>query len=604
MPHQGNIYLHYGLVLLVKPLPDKRYDGSQLDPPPTEEAIRAHAMRHLLRRFFKGKRDNTQAGEDRTYVEGFLRNWVKVSRITKVDEVSSSGITDAGPAVFVLIDTNPIDVESRTDVIGYDDFREKVRGVAPCAHVEQFRIKIECITTDGLTLGNDGIGTSGIGDPDDQDGMYHLASRICSAFVEYRILWGKTSPLLQSVPFDPVPLADIQPKHSRKNVGTVFRKIMDVQDAVDLACGCLDGAMNYFPPVPEQMRDVFEGLDTESSAVKVRYKFPFGVWFRGAARICLGLEPSLFRHVPWEDPNKVHHGCEKRRREQRVVFDECSMVNHYREYLPDMPSRYGPMFDWLCLMQEHGAPTRLLDWTENILYALYFAVREREVDCDGAVWILNAGRLNEITRLSTSRRYVCFPNSADVHLRTAMAISHTWTGLRRSLAKLGLWEQVRGALKRRDILEGTRHWPEMQERMLGKLPQMNGSTNAMGRRLSLEGKLQCPVAVFPGRGNRRLAAQLGAFTLHGGKTYDSELRNSFEGRDRFADPLSLVRLNDRVMNTEVEGKRFLDVWVVPSGSKRKIREQLKRLGVHAASVFPDLEYQSEYMKREWMIGED
>jgi hypothetical protein len=68
---------------------------------------------------------------------------------------------------------------------------------------------------------------------------------------------------------------------------------------------------------------------------------------------------------------------------------------------------------------------------------------------------------------------------------------------------------------------------------------------------------------------------------------------------RLADPGLLVELNKKVVHEE--GKQFLDVFVVPSGSKRKIREQLKRLGVHAAAVFPELDYQSEYIMREWMI---
>ena len=40
-------------------------------------------------------------------------------------------------------------------------------------------------------------------------------------------------------------------------------------------------------------------------------------------------------------------------------------------------------------MQHSGAPTRLLDWTEGALIALYFAVRNKLDETDAAVWVLN-----------------------------------------------------------------------------------------------------------------------------------------------------------------------------------------------------------------------
>lgn len=51
---------------------------------------------------------------------------------------------------------------------------------------------------------------------------------------------------------------------------------------------------------------------------------------------------------------------------------------------------------WLLLMQHYGLPTRLLDWSESLLTALYFSVSDPKYDTvDGALWALDASQFNK-----------------------------------------------------------------------------------------------------------------------------------------------------------------------------------------------------------------
>lgn len=108
----------------------------------------------------------------------------------------------------------------------------------------------------------------------------------------------------------------------------------------------------------------------------------WGPWFRGHRDAAWGLTPTLYR----DDPPK---------RGIRVVEDEIR-----QEFIVRAPSlsaeRPQNSWDWYCLMQHSGAPTRLLDWTEGALIALYFAIRNKMDANDAAVWVLNPWTLNEL----------------------------------------------------------------------------------------------------------------------------------------------------------------------------------------------------------------
>ena len=99
-------------------------------------------------------------------------------------------------------------------------------------------------------------------------------------------------------------------------------------------------------------------------------------WFRGQSKVTWKLLPSLAR---------VEGGLER----------ELSFLARFRQNAALLVQQPSPVseWEWLTIMQHYQVPTRLLDWTESPLVALYFAI-ENHLDKDGALWILDPERLN------------------------------------------------------------------------------------------------------------------------------------------------------------------------------------------------------------------
>jgi hypothetical protein len=80
--------------------------------------------------------------------------------------------------------------------------------------------------------------------------------------------------------------------------------------------------------------------------------------------------------------------------EREVLLRFQRRAHHYIPNPPDDED----VLDWLALMQYHGVPTRLLDWTLSPYVALYFAFETSLPDTDCAVWAINTGWLSERAR--------------------------------------------------------------------------------------------------------------------------------------------------------------------------------------------------------------
>ena len=90
---------------------------------------------------------------------------------------------------------------------------------------------------------------------------------------------------------------------------------------------------------------------------------------------------------------------------------EATLLNQFRQSAA-MLAEFTPQesFDWLMLMQHYGVPTRLLDWSESPMIALYFALanRDNHKGKDAALWLLKPSTMNRNANIDdeNDRNYI------------------------------------------------------------------------------------------------------------------------------------------------------------------------------------------------------
>jgi hypothetical protein len=285
----------------------------------------------------------------------------------------------------------------------------------------------------------------------------------------------------------------------------------------------------------------------------------FGIWFRGHADKNWELTPTVFR--------RETAGAGGERRPQ--YLEEVALFHSFKTRVSSLVTGDLSYFDWLCVMRHHALPTRVLDWSESVLVALFFAVDDPFFDNrDSSLYVLNAYWLNEITGMFGRRSGLATPGTSDVIIRSCMALFPNFQDV------------FNHAFKQ-----------SMEDFSLTADEVKNADTRR---------RLCSPVAAIPNYVHNRLTVQSSVFTLHGGKQFfsRSDARNINSHRaegesDLIDEPVSLEEIN------RTAGGNILLRFVIPSAKRPLIRRHLERLGIHRGMLFPDLENQALHLSKLW-----
>ncbi len=128
------------------------------------------------------------------------------------------------------------------------------------------------------------------------------------------------------------------------------------------------------------MRELTATTLEELRALLKTHRDPRNFCFRGQSDKSWGLVPTAFRGIEsfpdWED--EMDYISASERDCHREFRDECA----------DQDLGFRDTLEWLSYEQHHGAPTRLLDWTQQIAIAAFFAVTGSPTK-DAAVFVFD-----------------------------------------------------------------------------------------------------------------------------------------------------------------------------------------------------------------------
>lgn len=288
-------------------------------------------------------------------------------------------------------------------------------------------------------------------------------------------------------------------------------------------------------------------------------------WFRGHSKLNYKLLPSVLRPTPDEK-----------------YYDESKLLSEFIRRHPEANEKHTNILEVLTYAQHYGLPTRMLDWTENLLIALYFVCEDKNnIKDDGKLFYLkvNPAKYDAFSEIISDLSFWETVVTAQYY-GNDFSFLHLKEKIVNNIIelinndKLGMYKECCYFDDSRlqdviDMINSKGHGYINNVSPLNFKISVGKSFNSL---LSDSIYLYSPPMI-----NKRLINQSGCFTIHTGKLVGGK---------------QLIPVEDAA----ISHSEFISSLIIPNEAKPRILKELRKCGIHSSSVFPELEYLTNDIK--------